>query len=79
MTDGTVQAPADSTGKLVDADELTVAEQTVVRFRVEMPGVVRTDSDLFDLILQEIQLTNELLAQAFGLGRELEALRTNGD
>jgi hypothetical protein len=42
MTDSYIQLPADSTGKKVDTEQLTVAAQTVERERVQIAGDVDT-------------------------------------
>src|SRR5688572_16794278 len=38
MADGFVQVPPDSTGKKVDAEEITVGAQTVERQRIQVAG-----------------------------------------
>ncbi len=78
MSDGTVQAPADNLGKLVDADEQTIAGNTVERLRVEIPDEIRVNGEILELLLAEIKLTNVLLAQAFGLSSSTE-IELNAD
>ncbi len=80
MADGYVQAPADNTGKKADATELTNANAlTVERIRVDAPDGMSVKGDLLELLLFEIRATNDLIAQAFGLDRDLDALRKSGD
>ncbi len=80
MADGYVQAPADNTGKRADATELTDSSGSVVeRIRVDVPDGMSVKGDLLELLLLEIRATNDLLAQAFSLDRDLEAMRKTGD
>lgn len=77
MADGYVQIQPESTGKKIDVAELTRADATIVeRQRVEIPGTVQVDSDSLDLILVELRVLTLLLTQAFGLGDNIEALRS---
>lgn len=79
MSDGYVQAPADNAGKLVDSDEITnINGTTVERLRVAVPDGMNVSGDVLDAILKEMRLTNDLLAQAFGLGSDVEVLRNIG-
>ena len=78
MSDGYVQAPSDSSGKKVDAEETTSSSGTVERLRMSIPDQIRVRGDLLELIYQEIMLTNDLLAQAFGLGNDITILRNGG-
>ncbi len=75
MTAGYVQAPADNAGKKADATELTVNAVTVERIRVAVPTGMKVSGDLLELLLLETRTTNDLLAQAFGLGKDLQLLR----
>lgn len=76
MSDGYVQAPADSIGKRVDADETTnTSGLTVERLRVAVPDGVNVRGDLLQLIYSEVQTTSYLLAEAFRLGDMLRSLR----
>ncbi len=75
MADGYIQTPPEGAGKRTDADELTVNGVTVERLRVAVPDTVKVRSDLLELILQETTITNNLLAQAFGLGEDIDVLR----
>jgi hypothetical protein len=78
MADGYVQPPADGAGKKVDATTRTNADNlTVYRIRVEAPDGMKVSGDLLDLIYSEMRTTNDLLAQAFGLGKDLALLRVN--
>ncbi len=75
MADGYVQAPADNTGKKADATERINANAlTVERIRVEVPDGMKVTGDILNLIYREMQITNVLIAQAFGLS-DLENLR----
>ncbi len=80
MADGYVQAPADNTGKKADATERTNANAlTVERIRVAVPDGMSIRGDILDLLYNEMRTTNDLLAQAFGLGNDLDILRAHGD
>lgn len=80
MSDGYVQAPAENTGKKVDATERTNSTgATVERLRIAVPDGMNVTGDILDLIFSEMQITNTLLAQAFGLGLDLDQLRNSGD
>jgi hypothetical protein len=75
VADGVIQAPADNTGKAADADTFTRDTSTIYRIRVASPDGMEVRGDLLELLLLEMQFTNDLIAQAFGLGVELENLR----
>jgi hypothetical protein len=70
--DGYVQTQPDSTGKKVDAEQVSTSSGTAERLRVAIPDGVDVTSDVLSLILREMQITNAILAQAFGLSKNLE-------
>ena len=79
MADGYVQAPTDNTGKKVDSDETTNQDDaTVERLRVSVPDGMKIAGDILSLLLREVQTTNALLAQAFGIKLD-EAAQGIGD
>ncbi len=80
MSDGFVRPPADNTGKAVDADVNTNTDGLqVYRIRVAVPGGMTVSGDILDLLCLEMRATNDLLAQAFGLDKDLESMRKSGD
>ncbi len=80
MADGFIQAPADNTGKAADADVTTnSANLAVYRIKVNVPDGMSVTGDLLELLYNEMRTTNDLLAQAFGLGDDLDILRAQGD
>lgn len=82
MSDGFIQAPPDSTGKLVDAEQTTNSNNaTVERLRVAISeGADVSGSDILQLIYTEMRTTNDILAQSFGLNvDELRAAQENAN
>lgn len=80
MAEGYVQAPADNTGKKVDSTELTNSTgSTVERLRMVVPDGMNVSGSALELLLLEYQITNTLIAQAFGLDADLQAMRNTGD
>jgi hypothetical protein len=72
MADNFVQAPPDAGGKKVDAEETVNASGvTVERLRVSVPGGIRVSSEILDLLIHEVRMTNRLLAEGFRLSEML--------